>query len=175
MEYVTGDIDRRGMVYSANNSQRDPPGRAFSLETALEMEQQLFKIRELLSETAGSDEIAANDFISNYEKSFPDALARHEIQVGLIALLLERSGRALTYQDVLKFTDKYSGKAMNITMVYRTIERLVARAVLVEVDFIDSAGSRAKSYRIADGGSDVIRLAVVNARVLAQQQRKLAA
>jgi DNA-binding PadR family transcriptional regulator len=88
---------------------------------------------------------------------------------------MEKQGWPLSYNDVLRLTDRFSGKAMNITMVYKTIERLMERNMLAPSEQVDSGGKRSRTYTIHGSGREAFRLAVLNSRLLAGSQSPAAA
>lgn len=106
---------------------------------------------------------------------FVEPLGKHEVQVLACALYMEERESALQYHDVLSLTDRFAGKAMNITMVYKTIERLIARGMLTQVDSEDASGNRSRSYRIHGYGREAFRLAVLNSKLLIASQSSDAA
>lgn len=160
-----------------------PPSATFTsheevnlTELAETLDRSLQSVLSLLS-TSDDDEandeamqqlgIAAHDFV--------EPLGKHEVQLLGCALYMEKRQQNLTYNHVLSITDKYSGKAMNLTMVYKTIDRLVARNLLSEIENTDAKGNRSRSYRIHGSGRDIFRLAILNSRLLAVSKSSAAA
>lgn len=106
--------------------------------------------------------------------TFVEPLSRHEVQTLACGLYLENAGVPMTYHDVLRLTDRFSGKPMNIAMVYKTIERLIERGMLIQHE--DLAGDdRSRQYSIHGNGREAFRLAVLNSKLLAKTPSPAAA
>ncbi len=103
---------------------------------------------------------------------FVEPLSKHEVQALACALYMENERQALSYHDVLRLTDRFSGKAMNITMVYKTIERLLDRGFLTQVE---GEADRSRRYQIHGQGREAFRMAVLNSRILASTPSPAAA
>ncbi|MGO8081545.1 hypothetical protein [Rhizobium leguminosarum] len=106
---------------------------------------------------------------------FVEPLGKHEVQVLACALYMERQESPLGYSDILKLTDRFSGKAMNITMVYKSIERLIDRGFLCQSEVVDKGGNRSRTYTIHGTGREAFRLAVMNSQLLAEASSHAAA
>ncbi|MBB3392504.1 DNA-binding PadR family transcriptional regulator [Rhizobium sp. BK275] len=106
---------------------------------------------------------------------FVEPLGKHEVQVLACALYMERQDLPLGYADILKLTDRFTGKAMNITMVYRSIERLIDRGLLCQNEVVDKGGNRSRTYTIHGAGREAFRLAVMNSQLLAEANSHVAA
>ena len=97
---------------------------------------------------------------------FVEPLSRHEVSVLASALWTSlKQKRGLVYRDVLSLTRKYNGKAMNLTMIYKTIEKLIARGMLFEVEY-QLEGERSKAYSITEFGRQAFKMAILNAELL---------
>ena len=108
---------------------------------------------------------------------FVDPLSNHEIIVLACALYMENLGRATDYNDVLDLTQRFSGRAMNTTMVYSTFRALTARGLVEERGReLDEATERlSRTFAINASGKEAFRLAVVNANQLQEFKRSVAA
>jgi len=109
---------------------------------------------------------------------FVESLGQHEVQTLGCALYMQKRGKALTYLAVHQITDQFAGKAMNTPMIYKSLNRLVARGLLIGDDQAQTEGGealRTKAYRITDSGKAAFRLAIWNARILAASQQVVAA
>jgi len=98
---------------------------------------------------------------------FEEPLSKHEVHVLASALFVAtKHSRGLSYVDVLQLTRRYNGKAMNLTMVYRTIERLLDRGMLLTDERDEGQNNRARMYSITAHGRKSFRMAVLNAEAL---------
>lgn len=120
----------------------------------------------LLGDVVASDD-EAMIAIGASADHFVEPLGKHEVQLLACALYMEKQDQPLVYQDVLRLTDRFSGRAMNITMIYRTVERLIERGMLVQGEAVDGSGDRSRTYRIHGQGREAFRLAVINSQLLA--------
>ncbi len=106
---------------------------------------------------------------------FIEPLTKHEVQVLACALYMDKQMLPLAYGDILRLTDRFSGKAMNITMVYKTIERLVDRGLLALDESRDGGSNKFRIYKIHGSGREAFKLAVLNSRLLAGSKSPAAA
>ncbi|WP_421594345.1 helix-turn-helix transcriptional regulator [Shinella sp. M27] len=109
---------------------------------------------------------------------FVEPLGQHEVQALGCALYLQKRHKVLTYLAIHQITDQFAGKAMNTPMIYKSLNRLVARGLLIGDDQAQTESGeplRTKAYRITESGKEAFRLAIMNARILAAAQHVVAA
>jgi hypothetical protein len=104
------------------------------------------------------------------EHEFTEPLSRFEMKVLACALYKECStnNQLFDYADILELTDKFSGRSMNITMVYRTIANLVERRLVDDRGRAPAEESSRQTQRfsINTSGRDAFRLSVLMAQHL---------
>ncbi|WFR98705.1 hypothetical protein [Rhizobium tumorigenes] len=161
---------------TAANHLPQPPTAEQIREREIAIERSMLELLDLLSPTiAGDAHDAAMIALGASAAVFVEPLSRHEVQTLGCALYMEKRGSAFTYHDILRLTDRFSGKAMNLTMVYRTIERLIDRGMLVQEDVVTDESERSRRYVIHGLGREAFRMAVLNSKVLAKAKSYAAA
>lgn len=113
------------------------------------------------------------------DEDFTDPLTRFDTRVLACALYKEQSTGEVEfdYADVLELTDRFAGRAMNITMVYRTISNLVERGLVDRGDrVVDEVTKRpSQKYSINIAGKEAFRLTVATAHHLRNSRVSAAA
>lgn len=158
---------RQSVKLTTGGCHLDQPGMTTETRHALEVnvERSMNAMLNLLTPAIHSDEHdIAMIQLGASAAVFVEPLTKHEVQTLACALYMENESQTLSYYDVLRLTEKFSGKAMNITMVYKTIERLIDRGFLVQ---IDDETERSRRYQIHGQGREAFRMAVLNSQFLA--------
>ena len=158
---------------AAANHLPQPPTADTIRSYEIEVEHSMMKVLDLLSPETNHE--AAMIALGASSATFVEPLSKHEVQVLACALYMEKRTKPLVYYDVLELTDFFSGKAMNLAMVYRTIDRLKERGMLIEDDNVYDDGDRSRRFKIHGNGREAFRMAILNSKVLANTKRHAAA
>lgn len=123
------------------------------------------------------DYMISRSFLSSREEGEP--LNRFEIEVLASAVYKEHMYRLekFDYNDIMLITLDFSGKAMNTTTIYNTIQRLIARR-LIEYhgkEFRVESGRSSTNYKLNDEGRLALRMAYSNCKYLEAVREKDAA
>jgi hypothetical protein len=166
---------------AGGGSEGDTERDRSKMDTILAVEESLNKVLTLLKpmlQRGQHDEAMAALALSRSE--FVEPLSKHEVQVLACALYISAStNRSFSYADILDLTLRYSGREMNITMVYETIKRL-ARTDRQLIEFSGLAihpegGRQSKFYSITELGRAAFKMAILNARLLGGKPASYAA
>ncbi len=112
------------------------------------------------------------------EEDFTNPLTTFEIRVLACGLYKLAAAHAhFDYADVLELTDRFAGKAMNITMVYRTIAGLTQRGLIDRVGRLPDEDTKrpTQKFRVNTAGQEVFRLSVLTAQHLRNSRDSVAA
>jgi hypothetical protein len=128
----------------------------------------VLKLLMPIVETVEHDAAMASLVLAEHE--FSEPLSRFEMKILACGLYKECSIGTPTfdYADVLELTDKFSGRAMNITMVYRTMASLVERGLIDDCGRAPAEESNrpTQKFSVNASGRDAFRLAVLTAQHL---------
>ncbi len=128
----------------------------------------VLKLLMPIVETAEHDAAMASLVLAEHE--FTEPLSRFEMKVLACGLYKEcaTNHQMFDYADILELTDKFSGRAMNITMVYRTITNLVERGLVDDRGRAPAEESSrpTQKFSINADGRDAFRLSVLTAQHL---------
>ncbi|MET1413592.1 hypothetical protein ABVF61_15065 [Roseibium sp. HPY-6] len=94
-----------------------------------------------------------------------EVLTKHELHTLSCGILMSKDEMPFVYSDVLEITDKYCGKAMNITMVYKSVNSLTERGFVAEVDPEKHIKNpkKPRCYIVTKRGGEAFELAVIMA------------
>lgn len=112
------------------------------------------------------------------EPDFIEPLSRFEMKILACGLYKHcATNEPFDYSDVLHLTDKFAGKAMNVTMIYRTIAELVERGLVVDEGRAsdERSGRPTNKFSVSYAGREVFRLSVLSAQQLKNARESAAA
>jgi hypothetical protein len=128
----------------------------------------VLKLLMPIVETAEHDAAMAALVLAEHE--FTEPLSRFEMKVLACGLYKECStnNQMFDYADILELTDKFSGRSMNITMIYKTIANLAERGLVDDRGRAPAEESSrpTQKFSINSFGRDVFRLSVLTAQHL---------
>jgi hypothetical protein len=135
-----------------------------------DIERSLANVLKLLLpiiETAEHDAAMASFVLA--EDEFTEPLSSFEMKILACALYKQcsTSNPTFDYADVLVLTDKFAGRSMNITMIYRTIGSLAERRLIDDLGRSSDDKSRpAQKFSVNASGREAFRLSVLIAQQL---------
>jgi DNA-binding MarR family transcriptional regulator len=109
---------------------------------------------------------------------FVEPLTWHEFTVLACALYQEKRtiGEGFDYGSVVELTDRFRGKPMNTTMIYKTVVALQERGLVASIGKERSARGRvADHFVVTANGRAAFRLATSNALFLKSSRDSVAA
>jgi hypothetical protein len=108
---------------------------------------------------------------------FIEPLNRFEVIVLAAALYTRNKGNPFSYTDILELTKRFAGREMNTTMVYKTIEALIGRGLMIQggKEVNEETGRPARVFSINEFGEQAFRMAILNAAVIKEAIRNNAA
>lgn len=112
------------------------------------------------------------------EPEFIEPLSRFEMRILACGLYKHcATSDSFDYSDVLHLTDKFAGKAMNVTMIYRTIADLIERGLVKDEGRAadERSGRPTNKFSVSSGGREVFRLSVLSAQQLRNARESAAA
>ncbi len=140
--------------------------------------QSLERVMKLLRpQLAAGDHDDAMIALSLGSAEFEEPLSHFEVTVLACALYMDHQGRKFGYGDVLGLTDRFRGRAMNTTMVYRTIAGLIDRGLVEECgrDINEATERVSRFFSVNEAGKVAFRLAIMNASYLNKSREQKAA
>lgn len=171
----TGQFRKQDADEQTTLSKLEIDNATVSLEAYAAVRSSLEKVLCLLDRAADQSEDAMIA-LGLSENCFTEPLNRHEVMVLASLLWVHKTqGRGGIYNDVLSLTRRINGKAMNLTMVYRTMERLLERNMLKEINALEEIHGRSRTYRVNLHGRQAFRMAILNAESLKQNPSSVAA
>lgn len=108
---------------------------------------------------------------------YVEPLSWHEFTVLACALYQERgSDEGFDYGSILELSDRFQGKAMNTTMVYKTMDALEKKGLIASVGKERSVRGRAADhFVVTHNGRGAFRMATTNALHLKSSRDCMAA
>ena len=109
---------------------------------------------------------------------YGEPLSKHEFTVLACALYneLRTVGAGFDYGKVVELTDRFRGRPMNTTMIYKTVVALETRGLIASIGKDKSARGRAADhFVVTNNGRAAFRLATSNALFLKCSRESVAA